>query len=467
MRGILILSLLLLPLQAQEPDIKPLQQTLAAGKDTFNRIELKNDGSRTDIEVELGSEPVKFDGEEFDGFRFTCPADVAGRDYVWYFNAPSSWANWYILPVEEEPGQAFRDWLDGDKMYQPFDKAGEKERHRILQTLKGSYFKPGAEYLMWFRNHGKGPRQMLRGTIAFSKPDGDWDHDAMEKALSLSPAPLEQQVEALNSRGGMILLDERFFEKDYAKSRIESGFSSIRSTKRMSGGFFLTMQTFIPPCATQPPLNEIVRRHGAADFIRSSEEQKALRKHAGGDDEKEDEDEADIVRHHYDYFALEVESGAENPKVVRVGTYGVDFSVLRPPASGSSYAGIDIENLIVFHRDGKEVGRAYYFLEGDKKPLFIKTPPAGEYRAGGSSLISEGDGKWQWVRHFPGGKVARKMVLEGNRFHGKSEGFHKNGKTSFTAVYKDGELNGEVIEFDEDGKEVSKRIFKDGKPVGK
>lgn len=91
---------------------------------------------------------------------------------------------------------------------------------------------------------------------------------------------------------------------------------------------------------------------------------------------------AEFDGHQYDHFSFEVQSDAKDPRVLRVGTYGCDFADVRPPNNGATYAGIGIENLTVFHRDGKEVGRAYYFLDGSYKPLFITVPPTGEYRSG-------------------------------------------------------------------------------------
>ena len=318
---------------------------------------------------------------------------------------------------------------------------------------------------MWFRKVGKDGSNSLRGTTAFAKKDDSWNHDDVEKALSLRPAPAEEQVAGLHSRGGLILLDTHFFERGYAESRIDSAFSSIRSTKQTRGGFFVTMQTFVPPCATTPSLSEIVKQHGQPDFIRTGEELDRVRKHIGSD--PLDEDDREITRYHYDHFAFEVETDAKDPKVLRVGTYGCDFSDVRTPDDRSTFGSIGIENLTVFHRDGKEAGRAYYFLEGAKKPLFIAVPPAGEYRSGNQMLISGGDGKWKWEIRTPDGKVARRIPLENDRPHGLAEGFHLNGKTSFKATYKSGELDGEVIQFDEEGKETLRRKFKEGEAVEK
>ncbi|RYD18052.1 MAG: hypothetical protein EOP88_23935, partial [Verrucomicrobiaceae bacterium] len=417
MRATFILLLLLCPVRGQDPDAKPLQAALAKGKETFKLIELKNDGTRTDLDVDLGSDPVTYKGEDYDGFRFICPQDISGRDFVWYFNAPATRTGWYIMPVEQEPTPAFKDWLNADKAYQSFDKAGEQDRFRAFQTLEGDYFKPGAEYVMWFRTPETSGSEMMRGAAAFAKTKASWDHSALEEALSLSAAPLEQQVAALHSRGGKILLDEKFFDRSYAKGRIDSCFASIRATKKMRGGYFVSMQTTVPTSTTSPSLEEIIRKYGPPDFIRTSAEQGQVRKHAGGD-KGEEKDEPQITRYHYDYFSFEVKSGVENPKVLRVGTHGSDFSPLRAPEKGNTFANVEIENLTVFHRDGKEVGRAYYFLEGAKSPLFITRPPEGDYRLGNLSLVSNGNGKWTWLTLFPDGTPARRMILEADRFQG-------------------------------------------------
>ena len=357
MKQIPALLFLLFPVQAAEPDIEMLKDTLVANADSFDRLEIQADGSTTDFAVSLGTEAVELDGNTYDGFRFKCPEEIPGKDFVWYFNAPEHWGNWYIFAVEGKPGQAFRNWIDANKIYSPFDKSPEKKRLRILQTLGGGYFKPGGEYLMWFRKMGDGADTSLRGTAAFAGEREKWDHEDVEKALKLRPAPAEEQVTALGSRGGLILLDTRLFERNDAERRIESAFTSIRSTKQSSDGFFVTMQIAVPPCTTSPLLADIVREHGEPDFVRTSAEMQQVRQHAGGS--PGDEDEA-ITSYHYDYFAFETKTGAKNPKITRVRTFGCDFSDVAPPAKGSGYSSIGIENLTIFHRDGKEVGRAYY-----------------------------------------------------------------------------------------------------------
>lgn len=461
---IAIVSLALLAsCHGQELTIEELQAALAAEAEAFDVVELTADGKAAVFEIKLGGKTAKVGKDHYDGFRFRCPELPEKTDFVWYFNAPEAWGHWYIVPVEGKPKQAFKNWMYGDKLYDAHDKGGGKGRLRVLQTLDGSYFTAGAEYLMWFKKSADAADHTLRGTAAFAKSDDDWDHDAVEKALGLKPSAPEDQVAALSSRGGMILLDKEFFDPEYAAGRIDSAFASIRSTRRMAGGFFLTMQTAVPPCATTPSFAAIRKKHGEPDFRKDAVEEEKKRKHAGGT--PADEDEKGITRHYYDYFAFEVETGAKDPKVLRVVTHGSDFSAVRPPAAGSSYASIDIENLTVFHRDGAEVGRAYYFLEGGKKPLFIKEAPAGEYWSGNQVLIAKGGGTWRWESRYPDGKLARRVPLKANRLHGKAEGFHENGKLRFTAEYAKGELDGEVVQFDDLGKETSREKFKDGKRV--
>ena len=467
MRYLILTLALCLSCRAQELTIEALKEGLSAELEAFEEVSIPSEGKATTLAITLGEKPVKIGKDLFDGFRFRCPKLEGGKDFVWYFNAPANWGNWYIVPVKEDPGQAFKGWLDGDKLYRPYDKPAEKDRLRILQTLDGTYFKEGSEYIMWFRKTGDGPATDLRGSAAFVKkedPEDKWDHESVEEALALEEAAPADQVAALSSKGGLILLDPDFFDPGYAKGRIDSAFFSMRQTKRASGGFFITIQTATPPCQTEPSFKEIEKKYGTADFTRTGEEMDKRATHTEGD--PVDDDEKGITHHYYDYFAFETESGSKDPKVLRVRTHGTNFSALRAPEKGSSWVVIDTENLVVFHKDGKEVGRAYYFLEGEKKPLFITEPPAGEYsRSKEDVLIVKGKGAWLWETRYPDGKIGRRIPFKDNRMHGKAEGFYPDGKPEFTAEYRAGNLDGEVVKFDKAGKETSRRKFKDGEPA--
>lgn len=464
MRRILSAALVTAACHGQEMNPEVMKEALALQVESFEEFKLSGDGKTSSFEIKLGEKPAKLEEEVFDGFRFRCPELAEGTDFVWYFNAPTNWGNWYIFPVEGKPGQAFRNWLDADKLYETFDQSGSVGRLRILQTLKGSYFKPGQEYIMWFRRTEEGKGTQLQGIAAFAKGEDSWDHDDIEKALKLKPAPAAEQVALLKSRGGEVLLNKDFFDPRYAEGRIDSAFDSIRSTKRMRGGFFITMHISVPSCTTEPSLKEIIAKHGEPDFSRTGEELVTVRKKAGGD--PPDEDDAKVTTHYYDHFGFEVETGAAEPKVLRVTTTGANFRDLKGGEKGGSYGRIDIENLVVFHKDGAEVGRAYYFLEGGKTPIFIQEPPPGEYKAGDSLLIAKGKGEWIWEQHFDDGKVASRIPMKANQLHGKAEGFHENGQPRFKAEYRKGELDGELLQYNEAGKEVGRRKFKEGKEEG-
>jgi hypothetical protein len=465
MRRVILAAFAAAACHADEMNPEVMKEALALQAEAFEEFSLPGDGKTATFEVKLGEKAAKMENELFDGFRFRCPELPEGTDFVWYFNAPRSWGNWYIFPVEGKPGQAFRNWLDGDKLYEPFDESGAKDRLRILQTLEGGYFESGREYIMWFRRTGDGGGDnTLRGIAVFAASEKSWDHDDIEKALKLKPAPAAAQVAELKSRGGEILLDKEFFHPAYAAGRIDSAFDSIRSTKRLSGGFFITMQISVPPCTTEPSLEAIAAKHGKPDFIRTGEELAKVRKAAGGS--PPDADAIDTTIHYYDHFGFEVESGTADPKVLRVVTAGANFAELRPPEKGSSYARLDLENVVVFHKEGTEVGRAYYFLEGEKTPVFTKEPPSGEYTSGEDRLIGKGRGEWIWESRFKDGKIARRMPLKSNQLHGKAEGFHENGQPRFVAEYRKGILDGTLVQYNEAGKEVSRRTFKDGEEEG-
>lgn len=463
-RAILWLAMLpLLPSHGQEPDLQEIAAGLAARTDALDVVTLSSDGKPVQFDIKLGESAVEIGDGTFDGILLRCPSIPAGADFIWYFNAPMGWGNWYIVPVEGTPDPAFRTWFDGDKLYDPFDRPGESGRLRILQTLYGSYFTAGKDYILWFRKAGGEGGESLRGTAGFAVPERVWDHDSAEKALGLSALPPETQVEALGSRGGKILLDPGFFEPAYAAGRIDAVFYSMRHAGRRQGGYYIPVQSPVPASGTQPLLADLRAKFGEPDFIRSGTELAAVRDRTGTGEVGAEERASTL--HHYDHFAFEVETGASEPRVLRVSASASDFSAVKPPASGASFAAIKLENLTVFHKDGKEVGRAYFFREGDREPLFFPEPPPGEYRADHERLTYEGDGSWVWETFHPDGKPERRLPMQAHRLSGQAEGFHENGRTSFTAGYRDGVLEGEMIHYDESGAESSRSAFKHGATV--
>ena len=260
-------TLIAATIRAEEDLQKLLIEGLQSNPTIFEFIELNALGSPTDFEVKLGTSVLTLEsGDKFDGFRFKAPARSEESDLIWYFNAPSNWAHWYLCPVRNEFKQSFRNWLNADKLYESFDQAGDVNRTRILQALDAGYFKDGEEYIIWFRQIEVGDTR-LTGRLLFTAAGDNWDHENIENALRLNPMPIEVQVKELKSRGGKILLDEEYFDKSYAASRIEDAFFDMRQTKHMGGGVFITMESAIPTCNNEPSFTEIRKRHGEPDFV--------------------------------------------------------------------------------------------------------------------------------------------------------------------------------------------------------
>lgn len=406
------------------------------------------------------------EGWVFDGLRITAPKDMEGRDFVWYFNAPTAWGNWFIVPAAGDFEGGFKNWIDADILYRDHDKAQEKKRQRVLQTLDGAYFEPGRDYLLWFRRveDDAGQDKEVRVVFDFVPKPADkkkWDADAIDKALGLKPAGVAAQVAHLGSRGGRAMLDESLFDANDARSRIKDVLSHIRSTSRLQGGFFVTMEMSCPPCKKTPRMADIVASHGPPDCVISGAERQRVSEHAGGTPEKDD----GMLLHYYDYFAFETRADDPEGRVHHVRTHASDFGALRVPEKSLFMRQVDLQNLSLFFQDGKEVGRLYFFLEGSKQPLVMQAPPAGRYQLDEETVLeSEGGGKWQWLS-LEGSTVTRRVPMEKNVMHGVAEGFYANGSTRFKAPYRNGRLHGEVVEMDENGKTTRKLQFRDGEQV--
>jgi len=430
-----------------------LTKELRKSSNVFEALPIRNQNKPISFEIDLGSSSATINNDdEFDGFRFRVPKDAGNADLIWYFNAPENWGNWYIMPLSGEVSGGFTSWLDADKVYKKLDIVGEKKRIRILQSLDSDYFKSGKEYLIWFRKVKKGEsNQKLRGVISFATKKDDWDYENIEKFLKLEPKEIEYQAQVLESRGAKILLDKNMFDKDYAKERIDSVFFNLRNTTNLSGGFFITMEIEIPACHSNVSITNIIKKYGPADFIRTSEEEAKVLKHAGGTPKDEKDKPATI--YYYDYFGFKVLKGDPTKNVDCVVTHANNFADLTPKDSKAYYAKIRMKNLTIFHINKKEVGRLYYFQETGKEPLIIKTPPIGIYKKEDETLEYKGDGKWIWKSFFNDGKLAREIPFKNHKMDGTATGYYHNGEKAFVASYKNGKVNGKVIQYSKDGKE--------------
>ncbi|MCH8156303.1 MAG: hypothetical protein IID18_00880, partial [Nitrospinae bacterium] len=431
----LLISLFVPLLSAAELTPEVLIEGVQGNPEAFELVKIDQSDQVVSFDLELGETTATVAGEfVFDGFQFVVPADAKGKDLVWYFNAPTEWGNWYIIPVEGKPGDGFRGWLNGDKIYQTFDVSREKKRVRILQTLSGENLKPGKSYILWFRRVLGSSGGKLRGCISFVKKSEDWDYESIEKVLGLKPGDVAAQVAQLDSKGGRILLERAFFQPSYAENRIEAVFFSLRNTKRMRGGMFITIETDIPICKTEPSYAAILGKFGEADFIQSGKELARLRK--SWTDEADDSVDQSVTTYYYDYFGFEVQGEKGKEVVTRVVSSANDYSVLKAGKSELSFGQVPMENLTAFQKKGKEVGRMYSFLEGGKKPFIIREPPIGMYKREGQELEYKGKGNWFLTMFSKDGVVAQKIPFTNHQRNGISEWFYPSGKPSFIVPYK-------------------------------
>lgn len=435
-----------------------------ANLDAYDKIKPSAADAPVSVRVKLGETVSTYrDKLTFDGFRITAPDDLKGRDFVWYHNAPDQWGTWYIVPVEGEVGDGFRNWLSGDKIYEGLDKAGEEGRARRLQTLDGSYFKPGADYLLWFQRTDVGGPDELRAVFHFASKPADekkWDHERVEKALKLKPAPAADQVKQLGSKGGEILLDSAFFNADYANGRINDVFFDLRQTQSLDDGYFITIETASPPCRTQPSLVKIREKFGAADFVQTDAELDRVT----GREHDADDKEPRVTTHHYDHFGFEVAVNDPEEKVLRVKTHASNYAKLRSTTKGGSFGQVGMMNLTVLHQDGKEVGRLYFFMEDGKEPWCVQEPPPGKYIDDDVTLEYQGGGNWVQLTHEDG-TLLRRIPYAKHRMEGMAEGYFPSGKTRFKAPYKEGVLHGDVLEYSESGEVIGRTRYNLGKRV--
>ncbi|MDF3127765.1 hypothetical protein P0Y35_01015 [Kiritimatiellaeota bacterium B1221] len=413
--------------------------------DIFTEIPFEN-GQQSDV-IRLRLHPVKLvseEGQRFDGLQFTVPRSAKGMDLVWYFNAPANWAHWYILPLAaDEEMQGFRNWIPADVLYRDVDLPQEADRFRTLQTLDSENLVPGHTYIIWFRETQAGEDLDLRVKLCFSKPEEDWTHKNAEAALALEWQSLDIQAAHLESRGGKMLLDPAFFEKNYAETQIKSVISERRMTQQFPGGFFVTMETATPPCRTRPDFHELQKKYGPADFIETATQKRARALFDDPDrgqvDEAEDANPVDT--HYYDYFAFEVQKIGDEKIVTRVRTQAVNFSALQPAGDEPTFEILGMKNLTVFYRKRKEVGRAYYFMEGPGDVLLMTEPPPGVYQRKNETLAYLGQEKWLLQSWSNDHKLYREIPLAGNQWSGSAKGYYEDGTLRWEAHYLKGELN--------------------------
>ena len=423
--------------------------------------------------VELGKQTVEIaslPNKIFSAFTLTVPAAAIGRDMVWYVNAPQSWSEWYILPAEGALKRGFKKWHNAQRLYRGIDQARESDRFRFFQDLAADYFEADQRYILWFARAKTEPPavEQVRLKITFAESQTNWVVADMMKALAMESAPHADQIAALNSRGGRILLEPGWFKKSQAHHSIDRMLDGRESKYHNAAGFFIKTETQVPPCKIAPTMHQVRDQFGEPDFIRRADERDRIWRDADEAHQVDAQRLAGPVIMYYDYFGFEVSANDRNGKILRVHTVADDYRVLAPPPEGNSYATLPTENLTVFHQAGQECGRMYFFAESGKEPVVIQAPPKGAYERRVESEMSRltyhGDGAWTQESFHENGQPAWVLPMRNHVYHGAASCLCADGTKAVEASYEKGRLHGQVTRFTEDGKVHDRTVFKNGRP---
>jgi len=457
--------------RAEEPPpwLLELQSKAAA----FEQIEVPPVGEVLHFTIKLGEVSVELEnGQRYSGFRFQAPPQAETASLIWYFNASTDWSGWYIVPLDDEIKPGFRNFMRADRLYEQDAKLPEDKRYRILQTLDSGFMESGKNYFMWFNQTGEEVESpsllQVSWKLEEAQEEVEWDRDAVEDALGLEPAPLENQVELLDSRGGRILLDPTFFTRSDAKRRINQVFTSIRQFRRTTGGFFVYTEYGMPPCKTNPSFAEIREKYGEPDFERTDQESMLKRTHQlyeDSEESKEEEEEVENTTHYmYDYFSFVVDSDDPDGPVKQVKAHAQNYKQLQPDTQKATFRTLGTQNITVFFDQGKEVGRMYYFRESNKLPLVITEPPPGTYTWRDTELMYSGGGIWM-VKAYKDETLFSKNVYEDHLLNGKGLWYFPDGSLRFSVEHQAGLYHGEFIERDQQGEILRKLCFDQGQEV--
>ena len=398
--------------------------------------------------VRIDEKPIVVGGQRFGCVRFVAPPEPA-RDMVWAFSLPANWAQWYILPASGTM-TGFRNWLNADRLYEELPATVDNAAR--LQTLAAESFKPGATYILWFKEQDAVPGPaMLSGAIDFLPAPGEkkeWDAEAIEKGLGLKTAPMADQVAYLKSRGGRALLDRRFFDPDYAEGRIEDLLYARRHSLTLADGWYIKTTIIIPVCHTEPLLADVQAAYGEADLVLSGKERQMF-------DKEPPKDEA---AYYYDHVVFLVKKKAGQPRILRVSSEAADTSAVRPRQDGLTWGDVPLPEikLRVFYRDRKEIARVAFWGEADARVIsgdfpvdtFRRASDDGESR---EELQYLGKGDWAYRSVYQNGQTETTATLRGHAYQGAWHDFFPDGKPRTEANYDKGQLEGALKQWRQDG----------------
>ena len=162
------------------------------------------------------------------------------------------------------------------------------------------------------------------------------------------------------------MLDPDLYTRAEAQSAVDSVYLALRRTQRVSGGFFVTVESNMASCSgdSQPLYVDILDRHREADFTISSDEKRRVAAHRvypeleleAVEQEAADEPEPATITYYYDYFGFVVPLDDPMGKVVDVWAQANDYSALKQSAENGTFGRIGMRNLTVFYQDGARSG---------------------------------------------------------------------------------------------------------------
>ena len=157
------------PLQSVAPRFREVPVSTEPGKGVWHKLTLNTRGKK------------------IDAIRFRVP-EGEPRDLVWAFLPPETMVGWYILPTVGEM-KGFQQFWPRSARGTLGKKAPAGVDQVMLQSLGAKHFKPGQEYLMWFRFKDDKPARPLHLAIALLPAAADLEDQeeaAVVKGLGLT-----------------------------------------------------------------------------------------------------------------------------------------------------------------------------------------------------------------------------------------------------------------------------------------
>ncbi len=126
-------------------------------------------GQIRDLAVTLNRDPVRVDGERFDGVVLTAPATKAS--FAWAFVYPPNVSRWYILREGGEM-KGFSDFIKKPRTGLPGADAWAPAgtQNVTFQRLNAAALLPGERYVLWFAFKDAAPAEITLRAGFFPSP---------------------------------------------------------------------------------------------------------------------------------------------------------------------------------------------------------------------------------------------------------------------------------------------------------